>query len=316
MKEFLDWYIDNNGSPSHHTLIAMKGNLKRLEKVLGKPFDEFKVSDFNNVEEIAKKLKDKYSLSTRTSAVLAIRQFMRYKKVGKDAEKPYDDLLAELVAEKKDNDTNQEKTPNEREGWIEWDDLQQKVSELVPDVIADKTMGFTVFRNFLLVALFSLQPPTRIGNYLDMKYRDASSMKRDGTKLKKNHNYIIHEGDGKYTFVFNNYKTAKSVGQLKHKVENDILNQVIHHWFSNYNVKRKEFLTTADGKPMSQASASNALVYGSRRFLHKPTNLNTYRHMFLTHFMSQNPTIEEKQKVLTLVGHKYTPSTTEKYTRV
>ncbi len=316
MKDFLDWYIENNGSPSQHTLIAMKGNMKRLEKILEKPFGEIKVSDFDNVEEIAKKLNEKYSLSTKTSAVLAIRHFMRYKKAGKDAEKPYDDLLAELVAQRKDMVTNQEKTQNEKEGWIEWDDLQQKVSELVPDILKDKEMVYTVFRNFLLVSLFSLQPPTRIGNYLDMAYRDASNMKRDGTKLKKNHNYIIHDGDGKYTFVFNNYKTAKSVGQLKHTVENDLLNQVIHRWFTNYNVKRKEFLVNREGKPMSQAGASNALVYGSRRFLHKPTNLNTYRHMFLTHFMSTNPTIEEKQKVLTLVGHKYTPSTTEKYTRV
>jgi hypothetical protein len=316
MEAFLDHYLGTNGSKSHHTRTAMIGNVKRLEKGLGKKFSEFTQLDFEDAYSINEGLKSNYANSTRLSSVLAIRAILKYLDADEKITSKYDEIMSEYVAERKEQQIDQSKTKEEKENWIDWPELQEKVSQLVPQIVKDDDMAYTVFRNFLLVSLFSLQPPTRLGNYMDMSYRTRAKMKRDATKLKTHHNYIVYEGDGKYSFVFNNYKTAKTVGQIKHVVENDLLNQVIHRWFSNYNVKRKEFLMNGSGKPMSQSATTNALLNGSKRYLNRPISLNTYRHIFLTWYLSTNPSIEDKQKILTLIGHKYEPSTAEKYARV
>jgi hypothetical protein len=66
---------------------------------------------------------------------------------------------------------------------------------------------------------------------------------------------------------------------------------------------------------MAQTAVSNALKSITKKELGKEIGLNGFRHIFLTHFLSTNPTIEEKKRVLTLVGHKFNPSQAELYQR-
>ena len=56
MDNFIEYYKKNNGTRSQHTLTAMKGNIKRVVKVLDKPFEDIKESDFKNVDSDVDKL--------------------------------------------------------------------------------------------------------------------------------------------------------------------------------------------------------------------------------------------------------------------
>ena len=67
MDAFLEYYKDNNGTSSKHTLTAMRGNLNRISKILDKNVEELNASDFKNVDSIVEEIIDTYSISTSIS---------------------------------------------------------------------------------------------------------------------------------------------------------------------------------------------------------------------------------------------------------
>jgi hypothetical protein len=314
MEEFLTYYMERNKSKSSHTQTAMRGNLRRLQILLDKPFADISLEDFKNSGEFIAKLTGDYSLSTSISTILAVRALLKYLNAKLAMRTEYDEVLTELVKMRDEEQKNQKKSKEEQEYWIDYPELKTRVETRAKDFL-DNKKAFTQYRNFLLLSLYTLIPPTRIGNYLDMKIKSADQMKRDASALKKKFNYIVHLGDGKYRFIFNKYKTAKSVGQIDYTVESDILNKLLHKYFKDYTHQKGIFLHNTDGSPMSQTGVTNGLKSISNKLFDKDMTLNSFRHIYLTHFLSTNPSINEKQKILTLVGHKYVPSTAEKYVR-
>ena len=310
---FMKYYLRNNGSISTHTESAMNQNLKRIEKILNKPIDKIKLKDFQNPEEIAAMFLGQYSLATTIAAILAIRHIIKFLKGSLDLKDQYDIVLQELVKQRTEEAHSQVKSEKEEANWIDYPELRKKVLDLAPEYL-DTKKPYTAFRNFMLMALFSLQAPSRIGNYLDMVVKDKENMKRDGISLNKKKNYIVHLGDGKYEFIFNKYKTSKSVGQVKSVVEDPVLNKILHRYIQEFH-RGKSFLSNTNSTPMSQTAVTNSLKSITKKTLGKELSLNSFRHIFLTHFLSTNPSIEKKKEVLTLVGHKFNPSQAELYQR-
>lgn len=314
MDGFIDAYMSKNGSKSKSTETTMRGNMKRLEKVLGVDVEDMSVNNFKNSEKVLDKLIENYSLASVISTVNGVIAFLRYLKAPDTVIEDYVEITKDLAEERKNVSHTQEKSDLEKENWIDYDELKPKVEEAV-DGVLERKVPPTVFRNIMMVALLTLQPPARLGNYLDMVYKDGSKMKRKAESLKKDRNYII-ENDGKFKFVFNKYKTAKSVGQVVSEVKDERLNKLLSLWFQDYNTAKKDFLVNANGSKMSQEGASNAIRSGTKRITGKELTLNALRHIFLTHFTSSNPSIEEKTEVAALVGQTYKPSRMELYARV
>ena len=304
MEQFLDYYKKNNGSGSKHTMTAMEGNMKRISNMLEKSVDDLDKSDFKNVDEIVEHIIDNYSVSTSISTILAIISFLKYKEADSDLIDDYKDLLNELIQERNKDNNNQELKGEELENWIEYPELKKKVEE-ESDKFLNNKKSFSSYRNFLLMALLTLQPPTRLGNYLDMVYKNKGSLKNGGRGLMKTKNYILYNNDKenpKYTFIFNKYKTAKTLGQITHDVDNQILNKLIHKWFEEYNTKKQHFLVNTNGNKTTQTGITNGLASISKKLFDKVLTGNSFRHIFITHFLSTNPTIQEKQQTLKLVG--------------
>jgi hypothetical protein len=314
MDGFIDNYMSKNGSKSKSTRTTMIGNMKRLEKVLGIDVEDMSVEDFKNSEKIMDALIDKYSLASVISTVNGIIAFLRYLKAPDDVIDDYVEITKDLADERKTLSHSQEKSVLEKENWINYNELKPMVESAV-DSVLERKVAPTVFRNIMLVALLTLQPPARIGNYLDMVYKNGSKMKRKGESLKKDRNYVI-DNDGKFKFVFNKYKTAKSVGQVVTEVKDERLNNLLSKWFETYNPAKKDFLVNANGSKMSQEGVSNAVRSGTKRITGKELTLNALRHIFITHFTASNPSIEEKTEVAALLGQTYAPSRMELYARV
>ena len=91
-----------------------------------------------------------------------------------------------------------------------------------------------------------------------------------------NFNYIII-GENDYVFVFNNYKTSGSIGQVVYHVESDTLTSLLDLFFSNYNDTFNYFLTNANGVEISQSNFTHALGSVSKRILGKEIRLNDIR---------------------------------------
>jgi site-specific recombinase XerD len=318
MEAYLKYYKDNNGTSSSHTITAMKGNIKRIEKIMGKDLEDIDVEDFKNIDNVVDELIDNYSISTTVSTLLAIISYLKFKKASDSLIDDYKDMLNELIQERNKDNNNQEMSVKEEENWIEYPELKAKVEAEAQEFLSKKK-SFSGYRNFLIMSLLTLQPPTRLGNYLDMVYKNKSSLKNGGRGLMKTKNYILYnnnEENPKYTFIFNKYKTAKTLGQITREIENDTLNKLLHKWFEDYNTKKQNFLVNSNGGLTTQTGITNGLSSISKKLFDKKLTGNSFRHIFITHFLSTNPSIQEKQEVLKLVGQNYKPTQAEKYARI
>ena len=74
-------------------------------------------------------------------------------------------------------------------------------------------------------------------------------------------------------------------------------------------------MINASGKPMNQSNFTNAQSSITRKLFNKKITNNQFRRIFFTHFLSTNPSVEEKQNVLRISGQNYKPSMVEKYDR-
>lgn len=312
MDSFVKHYLDNNGSKSNSTATAFKTSINRLIKFLKLPFDEWNKNTFNNDKTIVDNLITDYSLNTIIQTILLILRFLEYKKADDKIINKYRNYLNDFIQERNQNAKKQNQTHSEKLNWINYPELKNKVEDNIPDYL-NKKKAYSDFRNFLILALFSLQPPVRIGNYLNMKYKGEG--KRGIQSLNKKFNYITKMENGKYKMIFNNYKTSKYIGKITHIIDNDNLNELINKWFSDYNKNKDFFITNVSGKPITQTNFTNAQKSISKKILQKELSTNDFRHIYLTHFLSTNPSIQQKEKVAQLIGQKYKPSRMELYER-
>jgi len=316
MDEFLEKYKKSNGTKSERTILTMKQNILRIQKLINKKVENFKLSDFKNVNKIVDLITENYNLNSAIQTILGIIKFFDLNGFGSDIIEEYREVLNELVVERNQEQNNQDFRNNEGENWIEYPELKKKIEELVPDYL-DKKHSFTKYRNFLLVALFTLIPPARISHYSKMIKKEQSNLKIKPESLSKNKNYVVINEDGTHSFVFNNYKTSKTSGKVIHKVKSKDLNLLLDKYFKDYNnnPKNKNFLINANGSEMSQESMTNAQRSTTKKLIGKTISNNLFRHIFLTWFQDQNPSIEEKMRIGELIGQKYKAPQMEKYAR-
>lgn len=310
MDKFVEYYINKNKSSSKSTKSTLISAISRLQKVIKMNFDEWTEKTFNNVEAITDLLIEEYSLNTVILSILMIIRFLEYKNGSIKIIQEYKDVLNELIQEKRKDEISQKQTVEEAQNWISYPELKQKVEELAPDYLTNKK-AFTKMRNFVILALFTLQPPTRIGNYLEMKLKETN--KRDVKSLNKKYNYITKQND-KYKMIFNNYKTSKYIGKVEHVIENETLNKLLDKYINDY-LKGDELFENANRKPMTQSNFTQAQESVTTELLGKKLSTNDFRHIFLSWFLSTNPTIEEKEKIAHIIGQKYKPSRMELYQR-
>ncbi len=316
MEEFLDKYQKSNNTKSRKTIETMKQNILRIEKLIGKKVEDFKISDFKNVNKIVDLITEKYNLNSAIQTILGIIKFFTLNNYESQIIEDYREVLNELVVERNQEQNSQDFRNNEAENWIEYPELKKKVEDLVPEYLENKK-SFSNFRNFLLLALFTLIPPARISHYSNMVKRYKDNMKVEPKSLPSRKNYIIINGDGTHTFVFNQYKTSKTSGKVIHKIENEDLNKLLDKYFNDYNNDKKKvnFLVNVNGSEMSQENITNSQRSISKKLLGKSLSNNLFRHIFLTYFQEQNPSINEKIRIGDLIGQKYKPNQMEKYIR-
>lgn len=285
----------------------MRSNLRRVEKIIRKPFEKWKVGDFKNDEKILDDFIDLYQLNSVIVSLNAIKMWLMFQKAKGSIIEDYGDIIKDLGKTKDDQVHKQEKTDIEEDlgDDFEWPIMQAKIRKYVSQNI-DKVKGVKL-KQLVMVSLFGLQPSTRIGNYLGMVVKDG-----EGGKLSSNKNYLIvpTKRNDSYKFIFNKYKTSKHIGKTELKVVDKLLSQVLD-----------KYTDTLDGEDpllfdMTQAQITNNLKSITKKIFGVGFSVNVFRHSFLTNFLSGNPSIEEKSKMAKVIGQTYKPSRGESYVRI
>jgi len=304
--------LDINNKTS---LLTIKQSILRVEKILDKDFKDIKIKDLKDSNNLINTLTENYSLNSVITTIVNLKKLIRYKKGSEDLVEEYNEYINDLVKER-DTKKAQQNFNSEKEelNYIDYQDLKKIIVDK-SKIYFENKKSYTEYRNFLILSLYVLMPPVRIQNWILMKKKEASNMKRKGESLTRKWNYIIRLPNGNYDVIFNNYKTSKSLGQIRYSIDNNILNKLIENWFLNYNTNDKNdyFLTNANGKNLTQSNFTNALSSISKKIVKKELTNNSLRRIFITYFLSLNPTFIEKQEILNIMGQNAYQSTAEKY---
>ena len=311
LKKFVSFnisdYLDLCGkfypNQSKYTLTAFESGLKRIEKIYEKTLPELDLIFLSNIDDVIKHLdKNKFSLNTKISTISTLCKCIKILDGPLTLQDKFNKKLTSLMSERMEDEKKQTKTLTEAENWVEFPEMEKKVRDQVPSMLTGD-LDFTRYRDFLCLALLVLQTPTRLGNYLNCKVLRTKPDNLD--KLNKNYNYVFKDNDGFYKFIFNKYKTSRTLGTKERKIKDKNLNALLDRYFNKYNTKNKPFLINMLGKEIKQNTFTDILKTQTKILFKKSFSVNLIRHSYLTHFIKTDPTLIQKIEVAEDMGQTY-----------
>lgn len=249
---------------SDSSITTYNSILKNLhKKVFGEGAGKIDLEDFENSNKILNHLETTEPNKRKTilSALVVIC---------KDP-KPYRTLMLTDIKDYNKEVNAQEKSDEQKENWIEQEQLQSVYETLKKEADYLYKKGnltgseLQKIQNFVIVALFHLTPPRRAKDYCDFK---ISSIDRE------NDNFFDEKAN---ELSFASYKTAKFYGVQKVKIDK-VLKAILKKWIG---VNPTEWLLfDTNNQKLSPVKLNQRLnkIFGSE----KGMSINALRHSFLS----------------------------------
>ena len=151
--------------------------------------------------------------------------------------------------------------------------------------------------DLLVVSLYILQPPRRIKDYHLLKYKSGS-------------NRIYYENNDMF-IELNDYKTSKTYGKFKCKIEED-LKQIIEEYIKDYDISEDDYFFgyTNSCSLTCRLKKINYMLTG------KQMSLNDIRHIRISEFLQSNPSIKQKKQLAEKMGHSVSTQATYNYRNI
>jgi len=191
----------------------------------------------------------------------------------------YKKLLATLNEEYTNKIDSHEKSEKQEKNWMPLSDLKKGLKiyqkEIKDREIKDKEnlnkKDMNLLKKYLVVALYTLQPPVRL-NYSNMKIINSEK------DIEPNKNYLLVKGRNSKSFIFQEYKTAKTNGRVDKPINKE-LNSILNLYLKYH--KSKYLILDAKGNPIT-ANGLGKLITSSFEFTGKKVTLNLLRHVYIS----------------------------------
>lgn len=260
--------------------------LSNLYKRVSKDEDVSKAQDYfiKNVKEVLTHLKDLEGGKRKTVLASLVGLTEKNEKASDQYRKQMLDDKGKYDDEQKD----QKMTDAQRENWV----TQEEVTKLYEQLDKEnrpfltreklKPAEFQQVQNWLILALYHLQPPRRLMDYTEMKLREIDEEKDNYVKAN--------------TLVFNRYKTAKTHGKEVVNM-NPKLKFILNKW---KNLNPNEYmLVGSTGKKLTSSQLQQRL----NQILGKKASVNILRHSFLSEKYKDLPAVRELEERAEDMGH-------------
>jgi len=286
------YFKKNRPSISMNTIKSYSTTLRGLGKKLGKAIESPK-DIINNIDNVIKAYDD-VKFSSRKTHMSALISFIDDGK-DDDTKQAVDKLRKLVMTDVKTYDdfiNSQEKSKQEEENWISWDDVIKRYQSFEREVAAlwklkpeELSKGnFNKLKLFVLLSCYILIPPRRLLDYTSFKIRNFNLTKDNYMKGK--------------TFIFNNYKTAKTYGTNVVDISPKLFS-IIKKWIA---INDSDFLITGNNDRFKQISAPQ-LTNMLNTFFNKRVSVNILRHSFLTHLYKDIPDLKDMKERASDMGH-------------
>ena len=242
----------------------------------------------------------KFKLPTKRNYISSILVVLRAynKKSYDEVLQKYREYLTGLNTEYNSVINTHQKDMKQQENWATLSELkkglriyQNQIRDL--DLLnKDKlnTKQMNIIQAYLVVALYTLQPPVRL-NYADMKIITDPKDIADGK------NYLLNKSRNKKSFIFQDYKTSGKHGKIDQPISKE-LNTIINKWLKVN--KTNNFLIDQKGHALN-SNQLGKFISKAFGFTGKKITLNLLRHIYI----SENIDLEaiKKAKVLAKSMH-------------
>lgn len=286
-------FKDKNISDSSIKLYL--NNLRKMND--GEEITSFKFLD--KPEKITEKLV-KYKPTTKRNFLISIVSALNTdnnSKIKKLYGKYYD-LMINMNDEVKNIVHSADELP-------EWKVIKDKAEALKKDVDEFKEKKaisppeYETLLKYVVLSLYTLQPPRRNGDYLNMFIVDK--YKNDMSNEKNYVSRLTNE------FIFNTYKTAKKYNQQVETISDELVEVLkiyykFHPLLKNGKIPKEtedvKFLVYRDGEGVIQINAITRIL---NSILGKGIASSKLRHIYLT--SKYGDTVKEQEKDAQAMGH-------------
>lgn len=290
-KELMETFKKNRPDLSQGSLRTYSSILRNLSLQIEIPIE--KPSDvIKHYKTIIKHLED-VPAKNRKTRLSALVVFIDKEKDSTDAVNAFRKQMMDDGKESEEIDMKQELTDRQKQGMMDWTDIQKKYNDLEKEVIPllkreklDKHQ-FNKVQLYVMLSCMLLIPPRRSLDWVAFKLRNIDHEKD---------NYLIVEKRKPY-FVFNCFKTAKKKGQQKEEIPKKLF-QIITAW-SKLNPHEWLLMNTKQSANINATQLTN-MMYG---FFERPLSTSLLRHIYLSHKYKDIPALKEMTETAEAMGH-------------
>ena len=236
---------------------------------------------FDDPKKLIKKLESKYpSIISRKSALMAIIKYLKTMKLSnEDILSPLGEEYIKLSNEYTLNHDKNQKSQREEDNWMDYEDVLK--------------LRTKIRRDPQFLALFKIYtefPPVR-NDVFNLKYQNYN----------KNTDNYFDKKNGE--IVINDYKETKVHGAVKLELEKTLLNNLkILSRKSNDDY----VFHNLQGDLFTDKVFSTYFKRKFKAISGKNIGTAMLRKIFMAHFSKTNPTLEERKRVASIMGHTVT----------
>ena len=286
-------------SSSKSTKTTFLQSLKRIEKIYGKPFIELRLAFIDDPESFCEEMdSSKYSENTKLTTLTSILKLLKLIDCPLPIYNKWLETLKNKTDERQKNDDSNLK--KRLKVLMEFKTIKTLVYSEVEKYLKND-YELNDFKDFLILALFTIQIPVRVSNYVSMKVID------DMEFIDEVGNFLLIN-DYDYKFIFNRYRTSHILGRKDLNVTDKNLQSLIDRWLGEYNKDSNNFLIISDKnrRPMNGKQIEQSIKNASEKIFEFPLSVDNIRASYMKRIVDLDPDFQDKLDICNILGYSTT----------
>jgi hypothetical protein len=179
-------------------------------------------------------------------------------------------------------------------------DIRQAVLEKVDKYEKSDSIPAEEYKDFLIVALFTLQIPVRESNYVNIKVVDNESFMDDKS------NYLLVNDDS-YKMIFNKYRTSHIIGKKTVNIGNENIKFLLDKWLATpgYNTNSSNLFIVSDKnrRAMNAKQIGDSFKSGTKLLFGSELSISNLRSSYMKYIKELDPDLEDKLEIASILGY-------------